>query len=105
MLRRLSLIGLLLVPLPACADWATITANVNMHAGPGREYAVTTWLSRGTQVNVAGCVADRPWCDVVWGRRRGWVHLSYLGGMLRSRVPIVTFGAAGEQEARGPRGA
>lgn len=93
MLRRLALAGCLLVPLPAFAAWVTITANVNMRAGPGVDYAVTTWLPRGTEVNVVQCAAGRPWCDVVWGRRRGWVHASYLRGLSRNGVPSVTVGA------------
>lgn len=91
MLQRLALCALLLAPLPALAQWATIPANVNMRAGPGTDYEVLTWLRRGTHVNVVGCVADRPWCDVVWGRHRGWVNVAYLGGIARDRVPVVTF--------------
>jgi uncharacterized protein YraI len=105
MVGRLALIGLLLVPLPAFAQWATITSNVNMRAGPGRDYEVTTWLPRGTKVNVAQCAAGRPWCDVVWGRRRGWVHESYLGGLSRARVPSITIGAGGAHDEHAPRAA
>ncbi len=90
-LSRLLCICLLLLPLTAFAQWATITSSVNMRAGPGREFPIVTWLRQGQRVNVVGCMAGRPWCDVAWGRRRGWVHRTYLGGMPRGRIPTVTF--------------
>lgn len=94
------LLALVLVPLPAAAQWATGTANVNARAGPGTEFEVIAWFTRGTHANVVGCVADRPWCDVVVGRRRGWVNVAYLGGIARDRVPVVTFEAPIEPRSR-----
>lgn len=105
-LRILALAGAILVSTPACAQhWATINANVNLRAGPGTGYAVLAWLPRGTQVNVAGCVAGKPWCDVTWGRRRGWVSAGYLAGVAQDRLPTVPFDGPAEPPPRLFRGA
>lgn len=102
-MRRLLLAGVLLLPLPVSAQWGTINANVNLRAGPGTEYAVLSWLTRGTHANVVGCVADRPWCEVVVGRRRGFVNVAYLGGIAQDRVPVVVFDAPIEARPRRQR--
>lgn len=91
-------------PLPAAAQWANIASDVNLRAGPGTDHAVVAWVGRGTHVNVVGCHADLPWCEIVWGRRRGWVNVAYLRGIARDRVPTVTFdGPVTREPLRLPR--
>ena len=85
-------VALLLLPLPALAQWATITSPVNVRAGPSHQFPVVTWLSTGTRVTVVGCTSGWRWCDISWGRRRGWVNSRYLGGFRPGgRTPIVRF--------------
>ena len=70
--------------------------------GPSAQ--LVAWVGRGTHVNVVGCLADRPWCELVWGRRRGWVNVAYLAGISRDRVPTVTFdGPVTREPLRRPR--
>ena len=90
-LLRLSLMTVLLFPVTSLAQqtWVTITSPVNLHSAPNRDSSVVTWLRQSTRVDVAGCLADKPWCRIVWGRREGWVHVQYLGGLRRERVPVV----------------
>lgn len=92
-----------LLPASALAQIAYTTRNVNVRAGPGRDYPLVTWLVPGTQVTVVGCLADWKWCDVIVGSLRGWVYARFLsyhydngdvlilgyGPMLG--LPIVTF--------------
>ncbi len=96
--------ALLAAPLPAAAQWANIASDVNLREGPGTDHAVVAWVGRGTHVNVVGCLADGPWCEIVWGRRRGWVKVTYLRGIARDRVPTVTFdGPVRREPLRLPR--
>ena len=86
------LIGLALLSVASGAVAQTFTnRNVNMRAGPDRVFPMVTWLPPNTQVRVLGCTSDWRWCDVVAGRNRGWVHVSYLSNVSRRRTPIVTF--------------
>lgn len=91
MIVRLAFLALLALPLSAAAQWANIAVDVNMREGPGTDHPVVAWVGRGTHVNVVGCHATLPWCEIVWGRRRGWVNVTYLRGIARDRVPVVTF--------------
>ena len=55
---RMMFVALLLLPLPALAQWATITSPVNVRAGPSHQFPVVTWLSTGTRVTVVGCTGS-----------------------------------------------
>ena len=102
-LCRLLFVLALVLPASAIAQIAYTTRNVNVRAGPGRDYPLVTWLVPGTQVTVVGCIADWKWCDIIVGSLRGWVYARFLsyhyensdvlilgyGPMLG--LPIVTF--------------
>ncbi len=73
---------------------ATVTKpsrDVNVRAGPDTVFPVVTWITRHDTIQVQGCIEGFTWCDVVAGRRRGWVHRSYLRNVIPGRVPVVTF--------------
>jgi len=82
---------LLLLPIPALAQFAQTTNHVNMRAGPDAAFPLVTWFPARTTVTVVGCTVDERWCDVVVGRSRGWVYSRYLSIPARNRVPTVTF--------------
>jgi len=103
-LQRLLLVAsFLILSIPAGAQIAFTTQPVNMRAGPDRGFPLVTWLPGGTTVSVAGCISGWSWCDVIWGRNRGWVYARFLSftfqnqpmpiimGGSRSGFPIVTF--------------
>jgi uncharacterized protein YraI len=82
---------LLLLPIPALAQSALTTRMVNMRAGPDSAFPLVTWLQAKNQVSVVGCTVDERWCDVVFGRSRGWVYSRYLSMRPVNRFPTVTF--------------
>lgn len=68
--------------------------NVNVRAGPARDYPIVALLPAGYQVLVQGCLADYTWCDVVAGPSRGWVYggnINYL--YQNTHVPVLNYGA------------
>ncbi len=65
---------------PALAEAAEgyATANVNMRSGPSTSYPAVTVIPNGTPVEIHGCLADLPWCDVSFYNGRGWVAGRYV---------------------------
>src|SRR5258706_6979277 len=57
----------------AAAQEAYTTRQVNVRAGPERDFPLVATLAPGTSVHVNGCVADYVWCDIDFGGNRGWV--------------------------------
>lgn len=57
---------------------AVSTADVNLRAGPATSYPVVTVVPQGAKVVTHGCVSGYSWCDVAFGRHRGWVSASYI---------------------------
>jgi uncharacterized protein YraI len=103
---KAALLGLavLLIPVLAQAAEGFATANVNMRSGPSTRYPAVTVIPFGTSVEIHGCLADLPWCDVSFYDGRGWVAGRYVQAVYRqSRVylepdyyddlgiPFVTF--------------
>lgn len=92
-------IGFLLAPLPAGAESGFASASVNMRAGPGTGYPVLLVIPGGARLDIVGCLANYSWCDVSWGRTRGWVYGRYLQDrrtwrsvpLNRSRFGTTTF--------------
>lgn len=87
-------------PAAASAAPAQVTANVNLRAGPGTNYYPILVLPAGAPVELYGCLQGYTWCDVSYGRERGWVSSRYLstfysGQAYRPRpyvsVPFLTF--------------
>lgn len=53
---------------------AHATKDVNLRAGPERDYPVVAILQAGVTMTVMGCLPDYRWCDVVAGPNQGWVY-------------------------------
>ncbi|MDQ6891730.1 MAG: SH3 domain-containing protein [Acidobacteriota bacterium] len=62
----------------AVAETAYTTTVTNLRAGPGRDYPVVRHISRGRPIEVAGCLEDYAWCDVIAGPDRGWMYSGSL---------------------------
>ena len=92
--------------LPAIAQAAEgfATANVNMRSGPSTRYPAVTVIPVGTPLEIHGCLADMPWCDVSFYNGRGWVAGRYVQAQYQQRrvyvepdyygslgIPLVTF--------------
>jgi uncharacterized protein YraI len=82
------------LPLTAQAVLAYAAKEVNLRAGPAREYPVVAMLAPGAALSVEGCLGDYRWCDVVVGSNRGWV---YAGNIVYpyqgTYVPLINYGA------------
>ena len=101
--------AVLLWSTAASAQQAWTTRQVNVRAGPDQTYPAVATLAPGHPVDVAGCLSDYSWCDVVFnnGYERGWVptrRLQYSYGGRRVPLydystsiglPIVTFSLLG----------
>jgi len=95
---------LLLAPAIAEAAQGVSTANVNMRAGPSTRYPAVAVIPNGTSLEIRGCLADTPWCDVQFYGGRGWVSGQYVQATYERRriyvgpqyyrplgIPTVTF--------------
>jgi uncharacterized protein YraI len=95
---------LLLAPAIAQAAEGFATANVNMRAGPSTAYPAITVIPAGESIEIYGCLADVPWCDVEFYDGRGWVHGRYIQALYQQRrvyvgpqyyrrlgIPVVVF--------------
>ena len=87
-------------PAVASAAPARVTANVNLRAGPGTQYYPILVLPAGARIELYGCLQGYSWCDISYGRERGWVSSRYLSTFYRgpayrprpyATVPSVTF--------------
>ncbi len=76
---------------PAIAEGADglATANVNMRAGPSTQYPAVTVIPAGESVEIHGCLADVPWCDVEFYGGRGWVAGRYVQALYQQRRVYV----------------
>ncbi len=83
------------------------TANVNVRTGPDTDFPSVGVIPEGDDVEIAGCLRDESWCDVIWAGNRGWVYSEYLAfdqrgeyvplpdvGPEAFHVPFVTFVAS-----------
>jgi uncharacterized protein YraI len=81
------------LPLPAIAQEAFTLRDVDVFAGPSSEYPPVAELPPGTQVQLAGCLSDWSWCDVMFANDRGWVYAGDLGYPYQgTRVVIIENG-------------
>ncbi len=93
-----------LLPAAAQAAEGFATANVNMRSGPSTRYPAVTIIPVGTPIEIHGCLADVPWCDVSFYDGRGWVAGRYIQAEYQQRrvyvepdyygylgIPLVTF--------------
>lgn len=72
------------------ATSAVAVTRVNMRAGPSTQYPVVVTLPSGTALTLYGCTADTAWCDVGWGRDRGWIAASYVQVIYRGNSATLT---------------
>ncbi|WP_346915694.1 SH3 domain-containing protein [uncultured Roseibium sp.] len=79
-----------LAPASAEAAGAVTVSNLNMRAGPGTVYPVVRVLPANASVALYGCNAGTTWCDVGFGRDRGWVSANYLQVTYQNRTVVVT---------------
>jgi len=111
-MRKLKLVGavigaMLMGAAAANAAPGYATTDVNMRSGPDTEYPSVEIIPDGTPVEIAGCLDDESWCDVIAGPNRGWVYSEYLAfdrggnyvllpdiGIDALRIPAVRFVAA-----------
>ncbi|WP_173006152.1 SH3 domain-containing protein [Labrenzia sp. THAF82] len=77
-------------PAIAATQSAVTVANLNMRAGPGTAFPVVHVLPVHAGVTIYGCNAGTSWCDVGFGRERGWVSASYLHVVYGGRPVVVT---------------
>ncbi|MDK1488933.1 SH3 domain-containing protein [Sinorhizobium sp. 7-81] len=82
--RAAAVCALFLVPAVAQAAGGFATANVNMRSGPSTRYPAVTVIPAGESVEIHGCLADLPWCDVSFYGGRGWVAGRYVQAVYRS---------------------
>lgn len=93
-LTAFSAILLSSIAVPAVAQNAEVTADLNMRAGPGTQYPVITTIPDGRGVNIYGCESGLNWCDVSWRGNRGWVYSDYLDYTYNRRTrPVSDWGA------------
>ncbi|WEX78361.1 SH3 domain-containing protein [Sinorhizobium numidicum] len=83
-LRAAAVCALLLMPAIAEAAEGFATANVNMRSGPSTRYPAVAVIPAAESVEIHGCLADRPWCDVSFYGGRGWVAGRYVQAIYRS---------------------
>jgi uncharacterized protein YraI len=62
----------------ALAEEAYTSKSANLRAGPGRDYPIVSRIPPGSSVEVAGCLEDYAWCDVIAGPDRGWMYSGSL---------------------------
>ena len=87
-------VALAAAPATAHAQLAYTAKDVNVRAGPAKDYPLVARLPQGMAISVDGCLPGYQWCDVVAGRTRGWVYganivYPYQG----ANVPVLTYGA------------
>jgi uncharacterized protein YraI len=83
------------------------TADVNFRTGPDTEFPSVGVIPEGDEIFVHGCLRDESWCDVEWGRDRGWVYSEYIAfdyhgemtplpdvGIAAFGIPIIGFVAS-----------
>jgi uncharacterized protein YraI len=96
--------AMLLVPSLAAAADGYATANVNMRSGPSTRYPAVTVIPVDSELEIHGCLADVPWCDVSFYQGRGWVAAQYIATDYRQNrvylqpqyyrplgIPTITF--------------
>nr|WP_246801880.1 SH3 domain-containing protein [Ensifer adhaerens] len=88
-MRAAAVCALLVAPAIAQAAEGFATANVNMRSGPSTRYPAVSMIPVGESVEIHGCLADLPWCDVSFYGGRGWVAGRYVqADYRRNRVYV-----------------
>ena len=82
--------------LPAAhAQVAYAAKDVNLRAGPARDYPVVAVIPSGASLAVQGCLSDYAWCDTIAGPYRGWVYAGNIAYAYEGQyVPLASYGPA-----------
>lgn len=73
----------------ALAYPAQVVGDLNLRAGPSKEFPVVRVLYAGAAVEVIGCESDYQWCDIDVQGQRGWANARYLEATYDNRNVIV----------------
>jgi uncharacterized protein YraI len=96
-LNAFCLLGAALVASPAVSyaqQYGFAARDINLRAGPSRDYPVVAVVPAGVSILVEGCLNDYQWCDVTSGPDRGWVYAGNITYTYHgSRVPLISYGA------------
>ncbi|RYF36988.1 MAG: hypothetical protein EOO25_19990, partial [Comamonadaceae bacterium] len=87
-------LGLALTPAIAQAQGqpAVTAKQVNLRAGPARDFPLVAILQTGYPISVLGCVEDYTWCDVLAADLRGWVYAGNISYAYQGNyVPLVDY--------------
>lgn len=99
-MRKLRMIGAIagLTLMGAAAAHAApgyTTADVNLRSGPDTDFPAVVVVPEGEPIQIAGCLDDESWCDVIAGRDRGWMFSEYIAYERRGEyVPLPDVGVA-----------
>lgn len=77
-------------PSAQAANPATVTTDLNLRAGPSKQYPVVTVVPQSSAVMIYGCNANVSWCDIAYGRYRGWAAAGYIRVASGGSAVIVT---------------
>ena len=66
------------LPAAVAAYPAVAARDVNLRAGPARDYPVVAVVALGAPLEVLGCLDGYSWCDAIAGPYRGWVWAGNL---------------------------
>jgi uncharacterized protein YgiM (DUF1202 family) len=89
---------------------ALISADANMHIGPGADFPIVGVVPNEADVRVNGCTSGEGWCVVRHNGRHGWVASASVSvtGISRSRNkfddPIIVINVAEQPGGRVFRG-
>lgn len=82
--------ALLMAATSAAALTPAVTTDpLNLRAGPGPGYAVTSVLAEGTSVSVLGCIDNSNWCRVDASGSVGYVYSDYLNIGTPTQVVVL----------------
>jgi len=94
-IRRLVTFSAVVAASQVAAYSALTNADVNLRAGPDRDFPAVMALREQTSVEVMGCQSDYQWCDVKVDALRGWVRADYLTATYENaEVNVAERGAA-----------
>jgi uncharacterized protein YraI len=96
-LNAFCLLGAALAVSPAVSyaqQYGYAARDINLRAGPSRDYPVVAVVPAGVSILVEGCLNDYRWCDISSGPDRGWVYAGNITYTYHgSRVPLISYGA------------
>ncbi|TDH34333.1 DUF1236 domain-containing protein [Pseudohoeflea suaedae] len=71
--------ALTLFAVPAFAAMSvTATTDLNVRAGPGPDYPVTSVIGNNQAATLDGCIENSKWCQVTINGTSGWAYSEYL---------------------------